>query len=492
MIYIINDDLQIDKMLQRGTMRSGFDRTETVGFNRERKNAWSFAQSKERFMNNIKCSPRSQPSRPAPWGLGLATALALAIAPGSALLAQEAFIPGEPEEGVEIPAATVRLGLKPYADNSFYVIGIQKGFFSDVGIEISPEGGMTLSEENFNALIMNGEIDISGSFPPNSLPVYTTSDVVKQIMFTDVIYAGSVLANPKFELKTFKEYYEEGMSFEEALAAALEPLDGQTLVAPPTISERGFEEGLSTLSGVNFSLQIMDDSAALVAARSGQIDFAHPAGAPIVYSMMEAGWTRIVGLDDLITYGPSGPDSPIIPLVQKVGTIASGEFVNANPNTTLRFLSAVWRTIDAVIEDPSLYDLQAPYLNSVAGTDLTGEGIAATVTNFHPYVPYGDNARFYEDEESLVYYKPVYGALIDGFVENGILEEDSVTPEQFVWGDALWREMRMYQEETDALFAGIDAEALSAEDAELLEQARTFYSWHNYLDAYRLALAISE
>jgi len=45
----------------------------------------------------------------------------------------------------------------------------------------------------------------------------------------------------------------------------------------------------------------------------------------------------------------------------------------------------VWRVIDTTKKDASLYDLQAPYLNSMPGTSLDGKGVADTVAILHPF-----------------------------------------------------------------------------------------------------------
>ena len=129
---------------------------------------------------------------------------------------------------------------------------------------------------------------------------------------------------------------------------------------------------------------MLDDAKSLVLAKAGREDFVNPEGAPIVYTLRQAGWTNLVDIGDLIKYGPGGVDSPIEPLIGIVGVGANSDYVNANQNTVLRFMSVVWRIIDATKKDPSLYDLQAPYLNSVAGTDLDGKGVEATVNILAP------------------------------------------------------------------------------------------------------------
>lgn len=420
--------------------------------------------------------------------LSMLAVAGISLAAAFPAMAQTSYIPSTPEPGTDIPQASLSLGLKPYADNSFYVIAMEMGWFDDVGITIEPEGGVSLTEDNTNAMIINGNVDISGQFPPMSVTTYNTSESIKQIMFTDVIVSASIMAHPRLELKTFQDYIAEGMDFEEAIFAALEPTRQGQLAAPSPVVERVFEDAVTRLSGVEFDLTLMEDSQILVAARAGQIDFAHPGGAPIVYSLMQDGWVQLISLDDLLEHAPRDADSPLIPSIFIVGNVGNGDFINDNQTTVLRFMSAVWRTIDELANDSSLFDIQAPYLNSVAGTDLTGDDIAATVANFHPYTPFEDMAQYYE-EDSLLYYKPIYEALIREYEENGILPAGVITPEEYIWGEPLWREMVAYKTQADELLAGLQGEELSPEQEELVAEATKHYGWHNYLDAYRLALA---
>ncbi len=407
------------------------------------------------------------------------------------VLAQDAYVPAPAEPGTNIPEATIRFGLLPYADASFPIIGVKKGFFSDVGISLSPAEGLAVTEDQAHSLMVRGDIDLAHGYPPNFLPTYQTSRAVKQIMFHDVIVAGCMLASPELGLKSIKDYMAEGKPFDEAIAAAMAPVQGQSLASTPVANERLFEDTIRQLSGVTWTPQILDDPKIIVAAKAGQIQFAHPSGAPIVFSLIKAGWTRLVCLDDLIAHGPKGEDSPILRSITAVGAEANGEWVNKNPNTALRYISAVWRTIDAIKADPSLYDLQAPVLNSIAGTSLTGEDLAETVKLFHPYIPYEENTKFYTDKESILYYEGLYKQIIGAFVESGIVPE-GVTPDEFVWGGKLWQQLEDYRKKADDLLAGIDEASLSEDKKGLVADARKYYGWHDYLDAYRFALAATQ
>ena len=67
-------------------------------------------------------------------------ALAATLALTSAALADEAdrFKPAVPSGGSRFPSALIKFGMRPYADNTFYIIGIRKGWFDEVGIKFDP------------------------------------------------------------------------------------------------------------------------------------------------------------------------------------------------------------------------------------------------------------------------------------------------------------------------------------------------------------------
>ena len=117
----------------------------------------------------------------------------------------------------------------------------------------------------------------------------------------------------------------------------------------------------------------------------------------------------------------------------------------------LRFLSVVWRIIDATKTDPSLYDLQAPYLNSMAGTSLDGKGVADTVAILHPFTTFDDNKQYYDDKKSTTYYANIWNAMIKNFEEHSILPAGKVTADDVVWGGPIWQQMVDYRTKTDEI-----------------------------------------
>jgi hypothetical protein len=393
-----------------------------------------------------------------------------------------------PELGTDIPAATIKFGMRPYADNTFYIIGMKKGWFQDVGISFEPAPyGLKANDSNVVTLLLNGQLDIISEYCPLILPTYQSSKTLKCIAFTDTFLANAILANPRLHLKSFKDYIAEGKTFDEAIHAALAPMQDKTLVGAPELSDRPFEEGLAKFSGVHWKLEVLDDSKSLVLAKSEREDFVNPEGAPIVYTLRQAGWTDLVDIGDLYKYGPGGADSPVEPLVAIVGIAGSGDYVNTHQNTVLRFLSVVWRIFDEVKKDPSLYELQAPFLNSMAGTSLDAKGVAETVRILDPFTPFEENAQYYNDPKAVLFYRNAWGALIRNFEEHHIVPNGAVTPDQVIWGGPIWQQMVEYRTKADALLQS--AKPADVAKQALLAKAKQFYDWRDYLDAYRLATA---
>lgn len=428
--------------------------------------------------------------------LAIRAAMSVALASGTLLaltpatVAQSTFQAPAAEPGTDIPEERVNFGMRPFADNTFYVIAMKKGWFKDVGITIGPEElGMKINDTNGTALLLNGQVDIASQYCPLMLPTYKTTDKLKCIGFTDTFLGMAIMANPKLGLKSFRDYINEGKSFDEAIKLALAPMEGKTLVAPPQLSNRPFTDAAAQFSGAKWNTQVLEDSKSLVLAKSGQIDFLNPEGAPVVYTLEQAGWTKILGIGDLYEFAPGGAASPVAPLVAIVGIGANSDYVNAHPNTVLRFMSVVWRTIDAVQKDPSLFELQAPYLNSVAGTDLDAAGLKATVDSLHPFAPFEAGNTYFKDESSVLYYKSAWGSIIKEYVANGILTNANTTPDDIVWAAAIWTTMEDYRVKSDDLIKQAEGKTLADDKKALLDQAKTYFAIFDFLDAYRFATA---
>jgi hypothetical protein len=286
-----------------------------------------------------------------------------------------------------------------------------------------------------------------------------------------------------------RDYVNEGKSFDEALKSALSPLVGKTVYVPATISEKEFNEVPFRLAGLDLPDYVtMDDAQMLLLAKSGRLDVMHPGGAPIAQTLLDAGWTPVYDTGQLLEFGPGGVDSPLESLVFNNGWASTADYINENQTTMLRFASVVYRIFAELEKDPSLYGVYAPYLNSVAGTSLDADGVRRTVENLDPFVPFEQQTKYFVDEKSAEYYGNSMGALIKA-LETSATIPTGITPDQVIWAAPMWHEMMGYKTKTDALFEQAKTADLSPEQQALLDDARRYYDWYDFLDAYRLASA---
>ena len=203
------------------------------------------------------------------------------LAAPSANAGSTTYTPATPEPGTEIPKVSVSFGMRPYADNTFYVIGIEKGWFKDVGITITPEpDGMKTTENQWVPLLLNRQVDINSATCGKLLPSYKSTDQLKCAGFAVTFSGYAMLANPKLGLKRLADTMTPGVTLQQGLAEALKPLVGKTIYVPPSTSEKEFTEVPFNLAGLGLPNYVtMEDSQMLLLAKSGRLDFMHPIGA---------------------------------------------------------------------------------------------------------------------------------------------------------------------------------------------------------------------
>lgn len=401
------------------------------------------------------------------------------------------YVPAPPEPGTSIPQVSVRFGMRPYADNTFYVVAMKKGWYKDAGITISPQPyGLKVTDAVVVSLLLNKGLDISTEFGPLLLPVLKTTNVLRLIGFVDTFQGWAVLANPKLKLKTVRDYMKQGLPFKTALRKALEPVSKATLVVAPQISARPFVQIAFKLAGLPLpKFQVLDDSKSLVLAKAGRIDFATPEGAPITLTYENAGWAPLVSPIDILQNVAGGPNSEIEPLAATVGLAAHADYVNTHQNTVLRFLSVTFRTIAEIQKNPKILELQAPYLNSVAGTNLDWRGVQKTLEVLDPLSNFQYQQNYCSRPKSALYYGNAYNAFIRTLEDQKVLSRGKFKADDVIWACKTYEALVGYKQKTDQLLKSLAGKNLSADKKALVAKAKQFYGWYDFLDSYRFAKA---
>ena len=402
------------------------------------------------------------------------------------------FKPGAPEPGTDIPKDDVTFGMRPYADNSFLMIAMEQGWFDESGIQVKPAPYGIKNSDNAVAMMLKKQVDIQAMFAPTMIPTMKSDDSLKQIALTHLFGGWAIFANPDLGLKTVGEHMEEGLKFEEAMKATLEPLAGQELVVAPLVDARGFTRLSFEIAGVEQpKLQVLDDAKSLVLAKSKRVQFAVPTGAPITLSFQKLGYKPLVTPFDILDNLPGDPKGAHELLVQNVGLASNSEYINENPNTVLRTLGVTWRTLDAIKKDPETQlSLYTPYLNSVAGTELGWEDIDGLFNGLTPMIQYDEMPDYCADEANTLYYKNAYGAILSDYVKQKLIP-DEFKPDDLIWACQVYETAKWYKDQAEEKLSALEGGSVPADKQELVTKAKDLLAQFNFLDAYRYAVAAS-
>ena len=284
---------------------------------------------------------------------------------------------------VKIPSASVRFGMQPFGDHMIYAAGIANGWFKDVGISI-PGGYPTVAFEQTLPLLNKGDFDLTTMWAPFMAQNSASSADVKEFAFGDTHDGVWILAPPKTKYKTLKGEVEAGTSFDDAMKTVVGQFRGKKLAIDDTGSHRTFIDGILSMGGITAKdlgeLLTVDDGRMLVLGRGGQIDFAKPLGGAQEAELEADGWYPVISAKDLIEALPPG-DPRGVSAIGNTGLITTQKYYEANKDTILRFVSVMYRCVDAVESDvKDGKDSKAlgkilPVLKSAAGVELTPESL---------------------------------------------------------------------------------------------------------------------
>lgn len=395
----------------------------------------------------------------------------------------EGFPTVTPEPGTDIPKATVKLGLRPYADNAFEYLGIKNGLYAANGIEITPKPYGIKNNDQAIAQMLNGTVEVQAMYAPSLVPTYKTDQSLKQIMFTDYFNGWALLAPKDSGAKPVSELMKEGKPFKQAMAESLGAMKGKTLVVSQLLDAREFVRQSFEIAGLDQpKLQILDDSKSLVAARADKIEFAVPTGAPTTMQFEREGWIPLVTPYDIIDNAEeAGTD--VSALAGTVGLASNEKWIKEHPNTALRFISATYRLIDEIKAKPEILGDYATYLNSITGLKLTGEDLEELFEKYNPLTDFEFGETYCQDDSKLLHFTKAYTGIIEAYAKQGAIKSGSVKPEDVIWVCGAWNQLNEFKTKTEEILEAGDG------DEALLKQAEELAEQRNYLDAFRLATA---
>jgi ABC-type nitrate/sulfonate/bicarbonate transport system substrate-binding protein len=396
----------------------------------------------------------------------------------------------EPSAGHDIPKATVRFGMKPFASAAFYVIGMKRGYYDEVGITIEPKPfGLPITPDNQIQIIVNDKVDIVTMNGPSIVRSLAQVPDLRIIAFAETFVGMFVLAAPDSGVDPMEKRVKAGASPEEALRAVMQEIKGRPVGVNNSGTQRAFlNEVYEKRGGITFDdvdLTVTSDSKLVQLAKGGQIDFATPDGSQHVIELLRLGWYPVVSIADLATL--PGSERFVAATLTHDGLATMLPYYEENTETCLRFISVMFRLIDEINGDmdSTLPDL-VPYLEAQSGAQVSVEELKESLHEIDFLVPFDEQDQYWgNDKTDTRNFEVVYGEQIKAAQEGGILPEGrTFKPTDGILAKQIWdtfRELRASYDELEP-----QATDLTGEAAQLAEQAAQQYEWRNYLDAYRM------
>lgn len=393
--------------------------------------------------------------------------------------------------GIDIPTATVSLGIGPYVDHSYWIIGVREGWFDEVGINIRPEpAGRSSEPDNWGPILISGAVDLQSASESHYLPSMSSAPNLRQLVWTDVFQGFGILAQPDLNLKSVEEFMADGMSPRDALTATMEQLRGKRFLFPPETGAQGFVDAVFSQAGMTLSdveADRVQDAKQVPLMLTGRAD-AQVSGVPTRLNLEARGMKVLVTAGHLVQGARPSADSPELLTVFRDGAATTQEWFDDNTDTALRFSSVAFRIADFIEKNPQqAAEIQRPFVNSISGTDLSEEEVLNSYSTLNPFYGFDSQRPWYENEDDPLYYEYEIGAQINQWEEEGQLSEGEVTVDQVALNAEVYRTLSDLQRRSKRLIDEVRGGSPSGDAVKMLELAEAHYGGFNFLDAERFA-----
>lgn len=390
--------------------------------------------------------------------------------------------------GTDVPEVAVKLALTPLGDTTIPVIGVEKGYYQDVGITIEPEPyGAKLDLLGSVAPLLNKQVEVGSAFPPTVLGQLDTVKNIKAFALSDV-FTGYALLAPEGQFKSVDDLMQDGASFDAAAGEVVDQVSGRSLLlADGDPSAQLFYKVLFDLSDVtaeDADTTYLKNPEITKAALAGRADFAAPSSGVDIQTLLDNGWESLISIDQMFE---NLDDERVLQLVGHSGYLTTDEYLSSNYETLLRFTSVMYRIIDDLQKNPEeTVALYRDFVNSYTGTDLSDKGLADLYKSSYKLANFEEARVYYEPNDSVLNVDNAYNAQLATLKEDGVLKESHTAGDLFVAGQ-VWKDLNRYKQESDKLF-----DSVGDKDKDIVARAQEFYDARDYLDSYRLLASLSQ
>lgn len=349
---------------------------------------------------------------------------------------------GEQEEELPQELKRVRIAISPFQDVLSLYVGLEKGWFEEVGIDLEvvdttwPGGG---------ELLVAGEVDLGNAADADVIIQNAQDQPTTFALMLYFFQANAVLVHPEDNLKTFNEFFQETGDFQASMKGAMEQLDGKTIcllfTGPQATSLKAFAESADMTYPDDFNLINMEEEEGLAAfLGSGRTCDAYMGGIPQRLRATKEGKEILVDQSNL-------PETVI-----HAGFAANRDWAAENLDTLAAMQAVIYRIQQHILENPEDgFGIIVRRLNALSGADTTVEELSDVWNNIE-YFPASAEETYdlVLEPSSMNYWKPRWEAVNQQFAEEGTtgkeLSAEEIEASYYV-DEVLRRYMELYEPE---------------------------------------------
>lgn len=404
----------------------------------------------------------------------------------------------------EIPKQVVRYAHAPFLDHTQAVIGMHKGWFDDVGIDIQPKPyALTIPSEQRPAALAAGTVDMVSASVAAMLAVMKQQPNIRFFAAGDVFQGYAILAQPDGGYKTYQDFLKAGDKPDDAMVKTIRQMRGKRWAAQGLAVTQQFVDLVLEKAGMtrnDLTIIPVDDPKTVNLMLTKQADF-QTAGAPARMELQGKGMVPILTILDMAQHARPSADSKELRAVYMDGWVTTTDFWEKHRDAVLRMASVQFRITKFIhTNQREALEIHVPFLNSVAGRSLTLEDGKRIYEELDPFLTFEQQHRLYFDKSYPMYYEWEVGAKIKAYEERGVYKPGEMTVDKATLAHTVYFTFWDLKSKTDRLLSEIQAAFTAAKRAgknpakaeELQQRAKFFYDAYDFLDAHRFAVAAKE
>lgn len=307
--------------------------------------------------------------------------------------------------GAQDDLTTVKFGNLPYLDYAPWALAEALGYLADEGIEL--ETAMFEVEQPLVEALIGGSIEVgAGSDTPFIILAAAAPEL--RLVSVHAIFTGySIMGRPD-EVKTYDQFVEEGMTHDEAVAAAAAQLEGKTIILPGGAS---FTPVLDTALGyadlTRDDVEVIDIDPAEGAAAfiQGTADF-YSDGLPMRFRLEQEGMVNV------LTGVQLAGGAMVL-----AGLYTTEDYLAENPAVIDGMMRAWYRAIDYLKANPEeSIQIMVDWINAQSGAGFTVEDAERFLTDLLLLPTYQEIADdYFYNEESPFFWRDRMQFIVDYF-----------------------------------------------------------------------------